>query len=276
MLLVILVTAYPVYYVVAASLSNAVALTRYTGPLLLPLEPVSLTAYDLVFRNPLVLSGYTNTVFVLIVGLLISLSLTVVGVYCLTLKKAMLMNPLSYMILFTMYFSGGMIPTYVLIRGLGMIDSLWALILPGAINTYNLLIMRSAFSGIPDSLYEAAYLDGASLPHIMLWIYLPLSGATLAVILLYYAVGYWNAWFNASLYIRTAKKYPLQLVLRQILILNENSNLNATIVDNGEQALYADQIKYALIVVSTLPILLLYPFLQKFFNKGVMIGALKG
>ena len=276
LLLVIFITAYPIYYVVAASLSDATALTRNSSPLIFPLPPVSLTAYDLVFRNPLVLTGYLNTFIILIVGLAFNLGLTIVGAYCLSLKNAMLMKPVSYMILFTMYFSGGMIPTYVLIRSLGMIDSLWSLILPGAINTYNLLIMRSAFAAIPDSLYEAAYLDGASHPRIMARIYVPLSGATLAVMLLYYAVGHWNAWFNASLYIRSAEKYPLQLVLRQILIMNENSNINATLTDNGEQALYADQIKYALIVVSTLPILILYPFLQKFFDKGVMIGALKG
>ena len=155
-------------------------------------------------------------------------------------------------------------------------DTLWSLILPGAVNTYNLLIMRSAFAAMPDSLYEAAYLDGASHARILTQVYIPLSGATMAVMVLYYGVAHWNSWFNASLYISTTSKYPLQLVLRQILILNQNSELNATMVDDGEQALYADLIKYALIVVSTLPILILYPFLQRFFAKGVMVGALKG
>lgn len=275
LLLVIFVTAYPVYYVVVASLSDATAMTRTHAVLWLPLPPVNLTAYELVFRNSLVLTGYRNTFVILFLGLAINMTLTVVGAYCLSLKKAMLMKPLSLLILFTMYFNGGMIPNYILVKNLGMIDTIWALVLPGAISTYNLLIMRSAFAGVPDSLHEAAYLDGASHPRILLSVYLPLSGATLAVMLLYYAVGHWNSWFNASLYIRTPEKYPLQLVLRQILILNENSNLNATMTDNGDQALYADQIKYALIVVSTLPILVLYPFLQRFFDKGVMIGALK-
>ncbi len=275
LLLVIFVTAYPVYYVVAASLSDATAMTRTHAALWFPLPPVNLTAYELVFRNSLVLTGYRNTFIILFLGLAINMTLTVVGAYCLSLKKAMLMKPLSMLILFTMYFNGGMIPNYILVKNLGMIDTIWALVLPGAISTYNLLIMRSAFAGVPDSLHEAAYLDGASHPRIMLSVYLPLSGATLAVMLLYYAVGHWNSWFNASLYTRTPEKYPLQLVLRQILILNENSNLNATMTDNGDQALYANQIKYALIVVSTLPILVLYPFLQRFFDKGVMIGALK-
>ena len=275
LLLVIFITAYPVYYVVVASLSDATAMTKTNAALFWPLPPASLTAYELVFRNSLVLSGYRNTIIILVLGLLVNMFMTVVGAYCLSLKHAMMMKPLSLLILFTMYFNGGMIPNYILVRNLGLIDSIWSLVLPGAISTYNLLIMRSAFSGVPDSLHEAAYLDGASHPRILVSVYLPLSQATLAVILLYYAVGHWNSWFNASLYIRTPEKYPLQLVLRQILILNENTNLNATMTDNGDQALYADQIKYALIVVSTLPILILYPFLQKFFDKGVMIGALK-
>ena len=275
LLLVIFITAYPVYYVVVASLSDATAMTKYNTALFWPLPPASLMAYELVFRNSLVLSGYKNTIIILVLGLLVNMTMTVVGAYCLSLKHAMLMKPVSLLILFTMYFNGGMIPNYILIRDLGLIDSVWSLVLPGAISTYNLLVMRSAFSGVPDSLHEAAYLDGASHPRILVSVYLPLSQATLAVILLYYAVGHWNSWFNASLYIRTPEKYPLQLVLRQILILNENTNLNATMTDNGDQALYANQIKYALIVVSTLPILILYPFLQKFFDKGVMIGALK-
>ena len=154
-------------------------------------------------------------------------------------------------------------------------DSLWALIIPVSINTYNLLIMRSAFASVPDSLVEAAKLDGASHFRILTQVFLPLSGATLAVMVLYYAVGHWNAWFRASLYIHDTHKYPLQLVLRQILLLNQNSELAAT-SDAGELAKYADSIKYALIVISCAPILILYPFLQRFFAKGVMVGALKG
>jgi len=188
----------------------------------------------------------------------------------------MFVRPLSLLILFTMYFSGGMIPAYMNIRDLGMMNTLWSLIIPGAISTYNMLVMRSAFAAVPATLYEAAYLDGASHPRILTQIYLPLSGATLAVMVLYYAVGHWNAWFNASIYLSDTSKYPLQLVLRQILILNQNADLKASVTDNGELAKYADQVKYALIVVSSAPILMLYPFLQKFFTKGVMVGALKG
>lgn len=276
LLLVVFITAYPIYYVLVSSVSDPTALMKKIGILWTPQGTPSLTAYKLVFRNPLVLSGYANTLIILVAGLSVNLVMTVVGAYCLSIRGARFMRPISLLILFTMYFSGGMIPTYINISNLGMIDSLWSLIVPGAISTYNLLIMRSAFASIPHTLFEASYLDGASHPRIMISIFIPLSGATLAVMVLYYAVGHWNSWFNASLYIRTAVKYPLQLVLRQILILNENSNLNATMTDNSDQVLYANSIKYALIVVSTLPILVLYPFLQKFFDKGVMIGALKG
>ena len=191
--MIVFVTAYPVYYMIIASLSNITALTKNYGMLWLPLEPFSITAYELVFPNPLVLSGYANTLFILIISLILNLELTVIGVYCLALKNSMLMKPLAILILFTMYFSGGMVPIYINIRNLGLIDSLWALILPNAINTYNLLIMRSAFASIPDSLFEASYLDGASHLKILFSVYVPLSGATLAVMVLHYAVGHWNS-----------------------------------------------------------------------------------
>ena len=276
LVLAIICAFYPIYFVLAASFSSAKGLAANYGLLLLPIRPLSLTAYELVFRNPLVLSGYGNTFIILFVGVSINLVLTLIGAYVISLKGALLSRPLALLMLFTMYFSGGMIPSYINIKSFGLMDTLWALIIPGAISTYNLLIMRSAFAALPDSMYEAAYLDGASHLRILTQIYIPLSSATIAVLALYYAVGHWNSWFNASLYISTTSKYPLQLVLRQILILNENSELNATMTDNGEQALYADLVKYALIVVSTVPILVLYPFLQRFFVKGVMVGAVKG
>lgn len=276
LILAIICTFYPIYFVLAASFSNAAGLAANYGLLLLPIRPLSLTAYELVFRNPLVLSGYLNTIIILLVGVSINMVMTLMGAYTISLKHSLLARPLALFMLFTMYFSGGMIPAYINIKSFGLMDTLWALIIPGAVSTYNLLIMRSAFAALPESLYEAAYLDGASHLRILSQIYIPLSSATIAVLALYYAVGHWNSWFNASLYISTTSKYPLQLVLRQILILNENSELNSTMTDNGEQALYADLVKYALIVVSTVPILVLYPFLQKFFVKGVMVGAVKG
>jgi putative aldouronate transport system permease protein len=272
---IILATAYPVYYVVIASFSNPAALMTNYGLMWLPKGPLTLSAYKMVMRHPQVLSGYRNTFFILIVGLVFNMILTALGAYFLSLKNSMLRRPVSVIIIFTMYFSGGLVPMYLNVHGLGLMNSLWALIIPGAISTYNMLILRSAFSGIPDSLVEVAKLDGATHFQILTKIFLPLSGATLAVMVLYYGVGHWNAWFNASLFIQTPSKQPLQLVLRNILIMNQNSDFNATMNDSTA-ALMSEIIKYALIVVSTAPVLLLYPFLQRFFTKGIMIGAIKG
>ena len=276
LILICIITIYPMYYVVIASISEADVLGRNFGLLLVPVGKLNTYSYQLVFRNSLVLSGFANTFFILVAGLCFNMVLTCLGAYFLALKGSMLSRPIAMLILFTMYFSGGIVPEYLNIQSMGLMDSLWALIIPVSINTYNLLIMRSAFASVPDSLVEAAKLDGASHFRILTQVFLPLSGATLAVMVLYYAVGHWNAWFRASLYVHDTRKYPLQLVLRQILLLNQNSELAASTTDAGELAKYADSIKYALIVISCAPILILYPFLQRFFAKGVMVGALKG
>ncbi|MGN0778481.1 MAG: carbohydrate ABC transporter permease [Aristaeellaceae bacterium] len=275
LILICIVTLYPMYYVVIASISEADVLGRNFGLLLFPVGKINTYSYQLVFRNSQVITGFGNTLFILVAGLCVNMVLTCLGAYFLALKGSMLSRPIAMLILFTMYFSGGIVPDYLNIQSLGLMDSLWALIIPVSISTYNLLIMRSAFSSVPDSLVEAAKLDGASHVRILTQVFLPLSGATLAVMVLYYGVGHWNAWFRASLFIHDTHKYPLQLVLRQILLLNQNSELAAT-SDAGELAKYADSIKYALIVISSAPILVLYPFLQRFFAKGVMVGALKG
>lgn len=184
-------------------------------------------------------------------------------------------NVYMYFLIFTMLFSGGLVPTYIIVGKMGLMNTLWALILPGAISTYNMLIMRSAIGALPDALMEAAKLDGASHFQRILNVVVPLTGATSAVLMLYYAVGHWNAWFNASLYIQSPSRFPLQLVLRQVLILGEDSEM-ASGMDAGSEIAAATVIKYALIVISTVPIMLLYPFLQRFFVKGVMIGSVKG
>nr|HML47607.1 carbohydrate ABC transporter permease [Clostridia bacterium] len=217
--LLTLALAYPVYYVVAASFSNAQALSRNLGMLWAPLRPMSVTAYRLVFRHPLILSGYMNTIVILVAGLLLNMTFTCLGAYFLTLRDSMFRRPVALLILFTMYFNGGIVPAYLNVRELGMMDSLLALIVPGAISTYNMLIMRSAFAALPLSLSEAAELDGAGHFRQLTQVFIPLSGATLAVMVLYYGVGHWNAWFNASLYIQTPSKYPLQLVLRELLLM---------------------------------------------------------
>ncbi len=273
-LLVIFITAYPIYYVLIASISSPSGLAINYGIIWAPIKPYTLEAYQRVLHNAQVLTGYKNTLLILIGGLTVNMILTALGAYFLALKDVMWSKPIGMLMLFTMYFSGGMIPGYLNIRSLGMLDTLWALFIPGAINTYNMLILRSAFSAVPDSLIEAAHLDGASHFTILRQVMLPLTGATMAVLVLYYGVGHWNAWFGASIYLTDPSKYPLALVLRNILIQNQNSDMLAG--DTGGEQGFRDLIKYALIVIATAPILCLYPFLQRFFVKGVMVGALKG
>lgn len=275
MLLIIFVTAYPVYYVVIASFSDPGKLSRVVGTIWLPLKPYTLEAYKAVFDNIQIVTGFRNTLFVLVVGLLVNLILTVLGAYFLCVKGPMLKSLVAFMIIFTMYFSGGLIPDYLNIKDLGLLNSLWSLILPMGITTSNLIIMKSAFQSMPDSLVESARLDGASHLQILCRIMIPLSKATLAVMVLYYGVSHWNAWFSASIYLRDTELYPLQLVMRNILIQSQVSEM-AGGVSGDDLAQYVNLIKYALIVVTTAPILCLYPFLQKYFVKGVMVGAIKG
>lgn len=275
MLFIIFVTAYPIYYVVVASFSDAGELSRHVGALWAPLKPLTLSAYKMLFKNPLILSGFGNTLLILVCGLTINMILTILGAYFLTVKGPMLKTVITFMIIFTMYFSGGIVPNYLNIKSLGMLDSLWALVLPGAINTTNLIILKSGFGAVPESLRESATLDGATHLQILVKVMVPLTKATLAVLVLYYAVAHWNSWFNASIYLRSSEKYPLQLVMRNILKMTTAQAMTEG-VGMGEAAQVADLIKYALIVVSTAPILCVYPFLQKYFIKGTMIGAVKG
>lgn len=275
MLALIVLCLYPILYVIFASLSDSGKLMANSGLLIKPLG-LNFEAYKSVIKNPMILSGYANTLFILVVGVCINLVLTTFAAYFLSRKEnVMLQAPIMGLMLFTMFFSGGMIPAFINIKDLGLYNSLWSLILPGAISTYNLIIMRTSFMGIPASLEEAAYLDGAGHLSIIWNVVIPLSKAIIAVMVLYYGVAYWNSWFNASIYLNDRTKYPLQLVLREILLQNDTSTMSqgATAADDYS---IAESIKYAVVVVSTLPILCIYPFLQKYFVKGVMVGAVKG
>lgn len=275
MFFIIFVTAYPMYYVIIASFSDPGRLSRVSGLLWLPLEPFTLDAYKAVLNNEMILIGFKNTLFVMVMGLLVNLFMTIIGAYFLSVKGPKLNGLISFMIIFTMYFHGGMIPSYLNMKDLGLLNSLWSLILPGAITTTNLIITRTAFASIPESLKESATLDGAGHIQILTKIVLPLSKATLAVILLYYGVAHWNSWFSASIYLQDRNLYPLQLVIRNILKSTTLGSMGAGIAAD-ESAQYAELVKYALIVVTTTPILALYPYLQKYFVKGVMVGAIKG
>lgn len=270
MLFIVLITAYPVYYVVAYSISDPSAIAQHSGFLWLPLQPLTLKAYEMVFSLKQILIGYRNTLFVLVFGILTNMIMTILGAYFLSIKGPMHKNLVAFMVIFTMYFSGGMIPSYLNIKSLGLLNSLWSLILPGAIATTNMIILKTSFQSIPDSLSEAAKLDGANCIHILIKIFIPLSKATLAVLVLYYAVAHWNAWFDASIYLTDTNKYPVQLIMRNYIMLT------GVAIDDAEMAEFVELIKYALIVITTAPILFVYPFLQKYFTKGVMIGAVKG
>ena len=276
MIIVMVVTLYPLIHVLFASISDGAELMKHQGILIKPLG-FNFEAYRLVFRNPMIMQGYTNTLIIIVIGVVINILLTAIAAYFVSRKNVMWSKTLMIMIIITMYFNGGLIPNYFNIKELHLYDTLWSLILPGAISTFNLIIMRTAFLAVPDSLEESARLDGANHFTILFRIIFPLTMPTVAVLILYYAVAHWNAWFNAMIYLRTRTKFPLQLILREILIQNDATAMTATSgVDSGEQLAIAETIRYATIIVATVPILCVYPFLQKYFIKGVMVGAVKG
>ncbi|KRE64923.1 carbohydrate ABC transporter permease [Paenibacillus sp. Soil750] len=273
LILMMLLTVYPLIYVLFASISDAGSLMGYKGMLWRPLG-FSLDAYTNVFRNPMIVRGYGNTLFVVLAGLVLNITLTAFGAYALSRKSLKYRKPLMLFIIFTMFFSGGLIPLYLTVKGVGLIDSLWSLIIPTAINTFNLILMKTAFEAIPDALEESAKIDGANDFVILFRIVLPLSMPVIAVMLLYYGVGHWNSWFNAMIFLQERSLYPLQLVLRGILLQGEtNANSGAS---DDDAAMLAATLKYATIIVATVPILFVYPFLQKYFVKGALIGAVKG
>lgn len=275
--LVAIICLYPMVYVLFASISEPSLLAKHRGFLLYPLGSVTLKGYELVFDNPNIASGYLNTIIYVVSGTALSLLLTSFGAYALSRKNLLWGRPMMFLITFTMFFSGGLIPFYLVVMQLKMINTRWAMIIPSAISVWNLIVMRTSFLSIPDSLIESARIDGANDFVILFRIVIPVSAATVAVMALFYAVGQWNSWFNAMIFLRNRKLFPLQLILREILISNDVSSM--TRVQDASQLVEADfykmLVKYCTIIVSTVPILCLYPFLQKYFVKGVMIGSLK-
>ncbi|MNI22947.1 L-arabinose transport system permease protein AraQ [compost metagenome] len=274
MIALIVITLYPLWHVLNASLSDSGRLMAHRGLLLFP-EGFNLDSYKLVLSNPSILSGYRNTLVIVVLGTALNLLFTILGAYTLSRKSFMLRNPIMLAIVFTMFFNGGIIPTYLLINNtLHMGNSLLALIVPGLVSSYNLIIMRTAFQEISESLLESARIDGAGEVRILWRIVVPLSMPVIAVMILFYGVAHWNSWFGAILYIRDRSLYPLQLVLREILIQNSTDSMTTSAAMGDKEAI-GESVKYATVMVATLPILLIYPFLQKYFVKGVMIGAIK-
>ncbi len=271
MLFVLVCTLYPFWYVLVGSVSSVGHLIK-NGFVLWP-DGLNWDAYQQVFRNDLVPTAYRNTLFVTLAGTAISMVLTVLGAYVLTIKKLPGRTAITFFFIFTMLFSGGLVPTYLVVSELGLIDSLWALILPSAVSTYNMVLMRNFFQSVPESLYEAASIEGETLVGYLIHIMLPLSGAAIATIALFYAVGYWNDYFKSLIYIRNNKLWPMQTVLRQAL---QTAQFNTMMYDDSAQTLASETLKDAMIVVTVVPILCVYPFVQKYFVKGVMVGSLKG
>jgi putative aldouronate transport system permease protein len=267
---------YPLVYIVSASFSDATAVV--SGQVWLwPVKP-TLDGYRAVFNDREIVSGFLNSLFYTVVGTVVNVILTILAGYPLSRKDLFGRNVLTFLFVFTMLFSGGMIPTYLVVKDLGLLNTRWALIIPTALSAYNVIITRTYFQmNLPDELLEAAQIDGAN-DFTFLWrIVLPLSGPIIAVNALFYAVGHWNEFFNALIYLTDQSLFPLQLVLREILVQNQVDLSQITDVQKYlEMQNLANLLKYALIVVSTVPVLVVYPFVQKHFVKGIMIGSLKG
>ena len=271
MTFVLVVTLYPFWYVVVGSVSSMAHLIK-NGFVLWP-DGLHLDAYEQVFRNDLVPVAYRNTLIVTLGGTALSMLLTILGGFVLSLKKLPGRVFFTFFFVFTMMFGGGLVPTFLVVSRLGMIDTLFALIVPGAISTYNMILMRNFFESVPESLYEAASIDGETLPGYVFHILLPLSGAAIATITLFYAVGYWNDYFSSIIYIRNYRLWPMQTVLRQVL---QTAQMNNMMYDDAKKGVAPETLKDAMIVVTMIPILCVYPFVQKYFVKGIMIGSIKG
>lgn len=274
--LILVIVIYPLIFVLSASISNPELLLK--GEIRLLPKEITFDGYAKVFKNSDVMRGYLNTFIYTGVGTVINLMMTTAGAYALSRKNLFGRNVITALLIFTMFFSGGMIPTYLVIKDLHMLNTIWAMVIPGAISVYNLIIMRTFFqTSIPNEIEEAAHIDGCSNLQTLFRIVLPLSTPIIAVMTLFYAVTHWNSFFDGLIYLTDRSKFPLQLILREILIQEDVADMDATMVESVvQQAMSVEGMKYALVVVANIPVLIMYPFVQKYFVKGVMIGSLKG
>ena len=271
MCFVMVVTLYPFWYIFVASFSDPYEVVRTSG-LMIWFKGFDLYAYKEVLRHRLFWISYRNTMVYLVMGLIVNMTMTTLAAYAMSRRNIKGKGVVMKIIVFTMFFSGGLIPTYIVVDNLQMTDTMWSQFVPFAINTFNMIILRTAFQAIPDSIEEAAIIDGASAAQVMIRVVLPLALPSIMVIGLYYTEEIWNSFFRGLIYIRTDTKYPLQLILRQVLLSNVMGQSDQSFVDTN----IGQTVKYATIVVSTLPVLMVYPFIQKYFVKGVMIGSIKG
>ncbi|MCR5754080.1 MAG: carbohydrate ABC transporter permease [Acetatifactor sp.] len=273
--LILLMVAYPLYFVIIASFSKPEAVLA--GKLTFLPVGFNLKSYQMVLQEAKIWRGYRNTILYTVLGTVINLFVTTLCAYPLSRKDMPCRTFLTFVASFTMLFGGGMIPVYLVVKNIGITDSIWAMVIPNALNTYNMLVMKNYFqSSIPGELQEAAAIDGCSHVQTLLKVVLPLSKSILAVITLFYAVQHWNAFFNAIIYLRDESLYPLQIILREILLQNSLEAVGGDLTGMYEKVMQGETMKYALIIVASVPILIFYPFVQKHFTKGIMVGAVKG
>ena len=278
--LILFVVAYPLYWVIISSFSDPTAVSA--GKVLLRPIGFTLKGYAEVFKNSQVMRGFFNSIVITFVGVCVNLAVTLPTAYALSRDNFSGKKPITIFYMITMFFGGGMIPTYLVVKNMQLLNTIWALVLPGCLSVYNMIVARTFFkSNITEELYEAGEIDGGTQSRFFFQIALPLSKAIIAIMVLYYGVGHWNSYFSALLYISDQDKYPLQLVLRNILITNQTA-LSQTATTAAaraalqEQQQLIDVMKYSLIIISSVPVLIMYPLVQKHFVKGVMIGSVKG
>lgn len=273
--IIMVIIAYPLFFVVIASFSDPEAVLG--GKITFWPVGFNLESYKMILKEPKIWNGYRNTIFYTVLGTFINFILTTLTAYPLSRKDMPCRKLLTFFITFTMLFSGGMIPVYMVVRGLNLTDTIWAMVIPGAISTYNMLVMKNYFqSSIPEELHEAAAIDGCGHFQSLLRVILPLSTPIIAVIILFYAVGHWNAFFNAIIYLRDQRLYPLQIILREIMLQNSLEAVGGDMIGMYEKVMRGETMKYAVILVASAPVLAFYPFVQKYFVKGIMVGAVKG
>lgn len=276
MTLVVLIVLLPILHIISASLSDPQAVI--SGSVTFWPKNITLRGYEAVFSYKKFWVGFRNSIFYMVAGTLINIVMTILCAYPLSRKEFTARNKVAMYFVFTMYFSGGMVPSFILVKSLGMIDTIWAILIPSAMSTYNVIIARTYMvNSIPDELYEAAEIDGCTPFKYMIRVVVPLSKPIIAVLVLYYGVARWNSYQDAMLYLNKQELLPLQMILREILIM---SDVDETMMGNADalarQRGLKDLLQYAVIVVASLPVMIIYPFVQKYFVKGVMIGAVKG
>lgn len=274
--LLLVIILYPLIYVVSCSISDPLLVVQ--SKIILFPKQITRIAYERVFRNELIMSGYANSIKYTLIGTVVNVTLTIITAYPLAQRDFKARTPITMLFTFTMLFSGGLVPTFLTVQKLGLVNKIGALILPGAISAWNLFIMKNYFqTSIPDGLYEAARIDGADHVTILVKLVLPLSVPIIAVMVLYYGVSHWNSYFDALIYLRDRYRYPLQLVMRSFFTSADYAEQGSSGGDDATMVLLVGEtMKYALIVVASLPMLCLYPMIQRYFVKCVMIGAIKG